>query len=346
MKDFIQISKPSLLFLCQRQSKKCNDWIFQILRNARTLIFNNFTLGSQTREKWNHRNRTWMISLNLFGFCREICIHFDITLINTHHISSILKMLRVLFRVLAKEHVVFIKSCPSLKIPWWENVQSKQFAVSQIRVQSVARLGCNAGYSSHCTLYCAVQGGGGSSNDWSLGMQNSRIPDPSYWLRDRHTDGSWSGQFTSLSVSAQCSSYENELMSLHHINISETVSWGHNSVFLIPRMLTRLLSEHASGSTPRNWCRMHAASDAGRAYLCCLSDLDGGVVSQAGAGPMSCSGPVQLRLSSGSMNGARGPVSAVSDDCKHWTLNKPKLKVDTDTGHANKTNQPVIKTWH
>ena len=193
MKDFIQISKPSLLFLCQRQSKKCNDWIFQILRNARTLIFNNFTLGSQTREKWNHHNRTWMISLNLFGSCREICLHFVFI---SRQINTILLQFcfQEYFPVLVKKHVVFIKCCPSLKIPWWENVQSKQFAVSQIRVQSVARLGCNAHYSSHCTLYCAVQGGGGSSNDWSLGMQNSRIPDPSHWLRDRQVLVSWSGQ--------------------------------------------------------------------------------------------------------------------------------------------------------
>ena len=158
MKDFIQISKPSLLFLCQRQSKKCNDWIFQILRNARTLIFNNFTLGSQTREngiitiehEWFH----WIYLAPVEKFVFIFSSFLD-------------KCLRVLSKVLAKKHVVFIKCCPSLKIPWWENVQSKQFAVSQIRVQSVAAQGCNAHYSSHCTLYCAVQGGGGSSNDWS-----------------------------------------------------------------------------------------------------------------------------------------------------------------------------------
>ena len=148
--------------------------------------------------------------------------------------------------MLAKEHVVFIKSCPSLKIPWWENVQSKQFAVSQIRVQSVARLGCNAGYSSHCTLYCAVQGGGGSSNDWSLGMQNSRIPDPSYWLRDRHTDGSWSGQFTSLcQCSVQLILEWAHVSSSHQSPCEWNCKFGHYSVF--PRMLTNLLSKHASG---------------------------------------------------------------------------------------------------
>ena len=133
--------------------------------------------------------------------------------------------------------------------------------------------------------------------------------------------------------------------SSHKYQYKWNCKFGHYSVF--PRMLTNLLSKHASGSTPRNWCGMHAASDAGRAHVCCLSDLDGGVVTVR-------PGPCHARglSSSGSAQGpwmerrGPGPVSAVSDDCKHWTLNEPKLKVDTDSGHANKTNQPVIKTWH
>ena len=85
-------------------------------------------------------------------------------------------------------------------------------------------------------------------------MQNSRIPDPSPWLRDRYTHGFWSAQLISLAPNAA------------HIRIT-------SHFFTIS---TLYISSCDEFSRIRTSLEKLVAAGSGR---CCLSDLDARVVS-------------------------------------------------------------------